>query len=185
MSSSESSSLPTEFDVDNLHQRLTHSYEDQNDLQRISWTLRSTDPSNLIHGEWIWPSDPNDNGASPFPARLTHSYDPASGVEDRATTFSTTTSTLMTSSASTTTDFWSTTVVRDDEPVVVLADVSGVLYDSSQSSNTPGYVGSKLLYCFKVDFLLNFIKQMSLQSVTSVLNRPCSQLKISKWKTNI
>ena len=128
--------LTTELNVDNLHDRLTHSYDD---LQRISWSLRSTDPSNLVHGEWIWPSDPNENGASPFPARLTHSYDPTSGAEDRATTFSTTTSTLMTSVTSNMNDFLSTTVVRDDEPLVVLADVSGVLYDSSQSSNTPGF----------------------------------------------
>ena len=137
MTSNDSESLTTELSVDNnSHRRLTHSYNDPNDLQRISWNLRSTtDSSNLVHGEWIWPSDPNESGASPFPARLTHSYDPSSGEEDRATTFSTTTF-----STTNMNDFSSTTtVVRDDEPLVVLADVSGVLYDSSESNNTPGF----------------------------------------------
>ena len=122
--------------------RLTHSY--QEDLERISWDIRSTDASNFVDGNWIWPTDRRTTPTTveSFPVRLTHAYAPtydsttATKVLTEQISSTTTTWTEQTFSTDTPTQTSNETVVNDD-PVVVLADISGVLYEDSQSS-VPG-----------------------------------------------
>ena len=138
MTSNKSDVMPTEISV----YRLTHSY--QEDLERISWDIRSTDASNFVNGKWIWPTDqrktPTTVEPSTFPLRLTHAYAPTydytSKVSTEQSSSTTTTWTEQTFSTETTTQGSNETVVNDD-PVVALADISAVLYEDSQSS-VPG-----------------------------------------------
>ena len=143
--------LSTEISV----KRLTHSY--QEDLERISWNIRSTDTPTFVDGKWIWPTGEKGPTAvesvqsTTFPLRLTHSYAPTLDYSSTTIFSSEQTSTIISVSTeqSFLTELMSTapmlndTVVNDD-PVVVLADISSVLYEDSQSS-LPGK--DKMIIC--------------------------------------
>ena len=147
-----------------VYHRLTHSF--QEDLQRISWIVRPTDPTNSVGGsDWIWPND----DPTTFHSRLTHSYDPT--AKDRVTfsTVSTSTSAAFqtTSEFSSTSKFvltkFETTLTEPtlteatsemtetvvDEPFVALDDMSPILFDNSESS----FPGSNLSFIQKGDCL--------------------------------
>jgi hypothetical protein len=138
--------------VASVFQRLTHSFEE--DLQRISWIVRPTTDPSTSEG-WIWPNDDHAKSTT-FHSRLTHSYDPT--VEDRVTfsTVSTSTALQITSQYVSPSEFslkkFESTFTEStnemtltettaepmetvvDAPTVALADMSSILFDTTESS---------------------------------------------------